>query len=305
MTTPQPKIFLVINPQAGNANQAEELAAALAVHFPAPQWHTEIYETTGEEDVTAIVKAACKNGATLVVAGGGDGTVAEVANGLINSPILLGILPLGTGNDLGRILNIPLEMEPALAVLAGEHTIIPIDALKVDERYFLSNVSVGLTPTIMQETQPADKKRFGRLAYFWTTFKQSSLFQLNRYRLTIDGRALNVRASEILISNTTLLKELPHLFGSPPELTDRQLEIYLVTASTVGHYLKLFWHLIRHPGKPAPKFVHLTAKQTVTIESLGRARLTQADGEVLGHTPVTVELIPKAIQVIMPIPQSE
>ncbi len=94
------KVFAVFNPEAGNADQSDEIRSALASHFTQPQWTTEIYEMTGKEDVPAICRAACERGASLVVAAGGDGTVVGVANGLVHSRVPLGILPLGTGNDL-------------------------------------------------------------------------------------------------------------------------------------------------------------------------------------------------------------
>src|SRR5512136_2869103 len=100
------KVFVVFNPKAGKEDQADEVRAALASHFTPPHWTPEIYETTGKEDenIAAICRAACARGAALVISAGGDGTLAGVGNGLVNSPVPLGILPLGAGNDLARIL---------------------------------------------------------------------------------------------------------------------------------------------------------------------------------------------------------
>jgi hypothetical protein len=101
------KVIVVFNPTAGKVDQADEVRAALASHFTAPQWATEIYETTGpaDEDVAALCRAACEKGAGLVIAGGGDETLVGVASGLVHSPVPLGILPLGTGNGLARALK--------------------------------------------------------------------------------------------------------------------------------------------------------------------------------------------------------
>jgi diacylglycerol kinase (ATP) len=298
------KIFVVFNPVAGNAADADLVREALAKYFPQPRWAAEIYETTGKEDVAAICCDACKRGASMVVSAGGDGTLVGVANGLVNGDVPLGILPLGTGNDLARILNIPLKLEDALSVLAGENTTIKVDALKVGDRFFLSNVSVGITPHMMGETKPEQKKRFGRLAYIWTAITHSSLFQLHRYSLTIDGQRQSVNASEVIVSNTTMLESLPQLFGPPENLNDGKLEVYLITARTLRDYLRMLVDLLL-PGKQAAELFHIGVKENILIESRGRSRLVQADGEVIGHTPVKVELAPKAVQVIMPKPQPE
>jgi diacylglycerol kinase family enzyme len=237
---------------------------------------------------------------SLVIAAGGDGTVCAAANGLIQSRVPLGILPLGTGNGLARVLGIPLNLDQALEVLSGEHVIIGADALRVGERHFFLNVSAGISPQMMSETKSEQKKRFGRLAYVWTMIKRSSIFQLRRYQLTIDDRIQWVNASEILISNTTLLDKPPHVFGPPETLNDGRLEVYLVTAHSLGDYLRLFWEVFSRPGQPAAKLQHLAANRCVSIQSAGHPRLLQADGEVIGHTPVEVELIPTAIHLIRP-----
>ncbi len=295
------KVFVVINPKAGKENQGDEVRTALAHYFTADLWTSEIYETTGKEDVAAVCRAACERGATLVIAAGGDGTLVGVANGLVNSPVPLGILPLGTGNDLARALLIPLKLDEAMQLMVSDHVVKEVDALQVGKRYFFSNVSVGITPEMMSDTKPADKKIFGRLAYVLAMLKRSSIFQLQRYTLTINGQPQSIRAAEVMISNTTLLVKPPFLFGPPETLDDGQLEIYLVTARTLGDYIRLVWDLFRRPGKSAAKLSHLAATHKVRIEA-DRSHLVQADGELIGNTPVEVQLVPKAIHLIMPKP---
>src|SRR5712691_10870188 len=92
-------VYIVFNPTAGSATDAQPVRDALAKHFAAPQWACEVYETTGkkDEDIPALCRAAVKKGTDIVVAAGGDGTLVGVANGLIHSNVPLGILPLGTG----------------------------------------------------------------------------------------------------------------------------------------------------------------------------------------------------------------
>jgi diacylglycerol kinase (ATP) len=302
MDNSRQKAFVVFNPKAGREDEAVELRSALTRHFTSPRWTVEIYETTGKEDVTAICRVACEKGASLVISAGGDGTLVGVANALVHSQVPLGVLPLGTGNRLARILSVPLKLDEAVQLLAGDHTVIEIDALKVGDRYFLSNVSVGMSPEIMNETKSAQKKRFGRLAYVLTTVKRSSLFHLRRYTLTIDGQAQRKRASEVLISNTKLLEKEDFLFGPPENLSDGQFEVYLVSAHTLGDYVRLVWDLFRRPGQPAAKLYHWESQHSIRIDADRTSQLVQADGEVIGHTPVEIQMVPKAIHVIMPKP---
>ena len=304
MDHPTPKVFIVLNPTAGKEVQATEVRSALARYFPPPQWRTEIYETTGKEDLPSLVRTACKQGARLVVAAGGDGTLVDVANGLVNGNVPLGILPLGTGNDLARSLGVPLTIDGALQLLAGDHDVVEIDALKVRDRFSFSNVSVGISPLMMNETSSEAKKRFGLPAYFWTLIKRPSILRMRAYVVTIDGRLRRIRASEILLSNSTLLVESPNFFGPLDTLQDGQMDAYFVTADA-GSRLSAasLGRSPPRPGQTASKLRHvagMTGKGTNCRRSL--SRLVQADGEVIGHTPVEIELIPRVIKVIAPKP---
>lgn len=298
------KVYVVFNPVAGNAAQADTVREALKKHFAPPQWDCEIYETTGkkDEDIPALCRAAVKKGAKLVISAGGDGTVVGVANGLIHSDIPMGILPLGTGNDLARILEVPLELEAALDVLSGENEVVELDTLNANGCYYLSNVSVGITPEMMGGTKSEQKKRFGRLAYIWTMFKQSKIFDMRHYRLTIDGQLQRVNAVEIMISNSTLLETPTQLFGSLDTLKDGKIEVYWLKAKSWRDYLQLAWDLIRHPGQSASKMTHVEAKNNIRIEAVRHSQLVQADGEVISQTPVDVRLERKALRVIKPKP---
>lgn len=300
MNNSNQKVFAVCNSAAGQAN-VDQIHSALQSHFAEPEWTLEIYQATGKEDLAAISRDACKRGAALVIAAGGDGTVVGVANGLVKSQVPLGILPMGTGNGLARALNIPLELEKAVELLAGKPTLLQIDALQVGERYFFSNVSVGISPRLMKETTSTQKRRFGVLAYIWTMLKCSSIFQLHHYTVTIDDRPpQRVRAAEILISNIRLLDKPLRVFDSAETICDGQLNAYLVTARNFREYVRLIWSLFRHPGQSAPRLYHLFAQKSIRIETNPHPRLVQADGEVIGHTPVEVKLLPKAINIIVP-----
>ena len=292
-------LFLVLNPAAGHSRR-DEIMVRLESTFTAPQWQLEVYEITGSEDVAAVTRTARERGANLVVAAGGDGTVLTVANGLINSQVPLGILPLGTGNGLARGMNIPLNLDGALNLLTGEHSVMPIDTLKVNQTYYVLDVSAGISPQLMRDTKTELKKRFGRLAYFWTALRRTNLFRVRRYRLTIDGAFYSLLATEVMIANGTLLEAPTATIGPPETFTDKQLEVYVLTARNLLDYLRLGWAVLRRAPRAAPVVRHFPVKHFVRLDARRRSHLVQADGEVIGHTPITVELIPDALHVIVP-----
>ena len=296
------KVFVAFNAAAGKEGQADEVRVALTSRFTPPRWTLEIYEVTGKEDLAAVCRAACEQGASIVIAAGGDGTLVGAANGLVHGRVPLGILPLGTGNDLARTLLIPLKLDEAVELIAGDHAVMEVDALQVGERYFFSIVSLGISSAMINDTTSANKKIFGRLAYFLSEFKRSRIFRLKRYTLTLDGQPRSIRAAEVLIANTTLLQKPREVFGPPETLNDGQLEVYIITAHHFGDYLRLLWDLFIRPGTHSAKYSHWAGKQSVRIESIRRPTLVQADGEMIGHTPVEIKMVPKAIPIIIPKP---
>jgi YegS/Rv2252/BmrU family lipid kinase len=294
------RAFIVLNPIAGHAS-AEEIRSAFERFLIDRGWTCEVYETTGEEDVAEIARSACKEGYDLIVAAGGDGTVAGVVNGLVHSAIPLGIVPVGTGNGLARALGIPLEVESAIELLAGENRVIQIDALQVGEEFYILNVSAGISGKAMRKTEPEQKRRFGMLAYVRTILQEALGFRPRPFRLQVDGLNLHVRATEILVSNGALLKESPLPLGSPDSYSDGQFDVYIITARTALDYIKILWDLILKPVEDNPDLHNIVVKKNIRIESLGPPQPVQADGESIGQTPVEIQVAVGAVRVIAPV----
>jgi YegS/Rv2252/BmrU family lipid kinase len=299
------RVDVLVNPKSGHAVPLDHVRDVLERRFPSSDWKCKIHELDNGSDVTELARKACKKGASLVVAAGGDGTVGKVANGLVKSDVPLGILPLGTGNDLARALHVPLDLEGAADLLAGKQTVTEIDAMKVGQQYFFSNVSAGVSAQMMDGTSSREKKRFGPLAYIWTLLNHSSSLRLRSYSLTIDGQRHLLRASEVLISNATLLDNPGHVFGPVPTLRDGKLEIYAVSADNTREYVGLLWDLFRSASYNAAQLHHWEAEKRCELDVCDGKQLVQADGRIIGQTPVEIRIVPKALSVIMPIVPEE
>jgi diacylglycerol kinase (ATP) len=298
------RIYVVLNPIAGNAG-SEDIHQILEDRFSGEHFEYEVYETTGNENLAEITRHACGRNMDLVVAAGGDGTVAGVVNGLIEQDVPLGILPLGTGNGLARALHIPLDAKDAVSLLAGEHCIRPIDAMRVGDHYYILNVSVGISAKAMATTPPETKQRFGILAYVGTILQEALRFRIPGYILTLDGRQMQVRASEILVSNVSLLENPPDPLGPPEKFQDGELDVYIITARNLSNYLTMLWGLFTKPKEKKQHLNHIRVRQSIEIDSTGTPQPTQGDGEKIGHTPIEVHLTPKALKVVVPKEQEE
>ena len=292
-----PLAYIVINPVAGISRPQDIRAAVEKVLKPAG-WKLVYYETNGAEDLPAVVRAALAgHHPDLVVAAGGDGTLSGVAAGLAGSGIPMGILPAGSWNALARNLEIPGAHEEAARLWLGDHELQPLDGIRVGERMYFLNVGVGISSRLMS-TSREGKRFLGGLAYIRTLIAELTGLSMRRYRVTVDGRVTKVRAVEVMAVSASLggVGELrSHRVFHPG---DGKLEICAIRAKTFGQGVMVILGFIAgRRGKQAGILYH-RAVQSFTITT--RRRLpVQADGEVVGWTPLEGEVVPHAVRVIV------
>jgi YegS/Rv2252/BmrU family lipid kinase len=292
------QVFVVLNPSAGRADVAR-LRELLAGQLDEHGWMYDTHEMTGDEDVAAIVRDACTRGADLVIAAGGDGTVASVVNGVWQSNASIGILPAGTGNLLARAMSIPTAIEAALDLIVGDHALQALDLMQIGEQVFVLDVSAGLSARAMRDTPPEQKKRFGVLAYLWPMVRDLIRLRRRDFNLTVDGRPFQVRASEILVTNGAFLDQPPFPYGPPEGFNDQQFTVNILAARNLPDYARLLWGLARGSWKGQTALHTLTMREHITIEAVRQQQPVQADGESIGSTPVTVQLVPSGVRVLV------
>lgn len=292
------RVVAVMNPKAGSA-AGDAIRKALGECFAGGESRLEIYETRDGEDLGAVVRDRVARGADLVIAAGGDGTVSAVADALAGSGTPMGILPMGTANVLARELEVPLDLDAAARLIASDHRLATIDAMRVGGRHYLTQVGVGLDALMIRDTPTAQKKRFGKLAYLWVALKHLLGFQPRRFVIEVDGKAKKARASQVIVANVGTLGQPPFRWGPDIRPDDGTLDVCVSKARTLLHYLGLFWHVVtrRHRADPNVRYLH--ARRSIAITTRHPLPV-QADGEVIGETPVRIEAAPGAVRVIVP-----
>jgi YegS/Rv2252/BmrU family lipid kinase len=292
------KAFIVLNPIAGHA-EPDIARRAFKQTLEDANWAYELYETTGNECVADIVSAALERDFDLVIAAGGDGTVSSVADALVCTGIPLGIVPMGTGNALAYDLGIPADLDKALGLLAGEHTTQRVDAMQIGDRYAVLNISAGVGSLTMRDTNYSSKRRFGVVAYLLTGLKKLLGFQPCRFTLSIDGQRRQVRASEIVVANSGSLGQVGLALGHQIRTNDGRLDVCVVRARTIFGYLSLLWSVILGQTRHDPHMRCFSGVQRITVDAQ-KLLPVQADGEIVGRTPVRVEVMLGAVTVIVP-----
>ena len=308
VTGKRTRAFAVLNPRSGSVTVLD-VRKAINDHLSGAD--VEIHEVAEGDDLPSIIRDALARGCDPIVAAGGDGTVSTVADVLVGTEAHLVVLPLGTANVLARELGIPVDIGAACKLgghcmspgsLAGKlHDVVKLDAMKIKGRHYLTQVGVGIDALMIRDTTTAHKRRFGRLAYLWTGLKSLAGYQPRRFTITIDDRTIVVKASQVLVANTGMMGQPPFRWGPDIRSDDGKLNLCIVRARNLGDYTKLALRVVtgRHRSKSL-NVRYEVAERSIIIDTKHHLPV-QADGEIIGDTPIRVEVIPGALRVVVPI----
>jgi len=297
----KPKTYVVLNPVAG-VSEPGTVRGKIESAFQERDIPVEIYETTGQkgEDIRQLVRDAVKQGFKLFISAGGDGTLSSVIDGLVGTEIPLVIIPTGTWNALARALDIPLQIDPAIALIFQEHKIQTIDAMDVNGKYFVLSVSAGIGALAMRDVEREDKRRLGKFADLRKAVAELLEFRAYLFEVKIDGKLTKFRASELMVANTSILGIKALQLDPGIRMDDGKLNVCRIYANNLTDYLKLGISMFRGDQKRNWNVLCVEALQEVEIRSQERLP-AQGDGELIGHLPITVKIRPKAIQIVTPV----
>ena len=297
-TSHHPTAFIVLNPVAGIGN-AGLLERAIESRFHHFGWTTRIHLTQPDEDTPAIVAAELARGVDLVVAAGGDGTVASVSAGMAHSHVPLGILPTGTWNAIARNLKLPFTVFRAIQLMVGDHNIKKLVLMEVGDSLHAMNLSMGISVNMIKGSSREEKRKFGIIAYLTNLFKQVVGWKLNRYTIDADGVRYRGRASEIFVANYGMMgiAAIEKRLNVIPD--DGKVDLLILRPRTFLDLPALIWQALIKREKRAPKYREISAVKTLTIRTTPPMQV-QADGDLIGVTPIKITVIPRAVRVIVP-----
>jgi diacylglycerol kinase family enzyme len=263
----------------------------------------DVREIAAGADIDAVVAAARAGRPDVVVAGGGDGTVSAVAAGLVDSDIVLGVLPLGTLNHFAKDLGIPLELEAAAqAILAGRTA--RIDVGEVNGRVFVNNSSLGLYPQIVRHRE-RQQRRLGRgkwPALLWATWAALRRYAFLNVTLRIDGVEHSRRTPFVFIGNNEYRMEGFSIGERSGSLCDGRLSVYYTHRAGRWRLLMLALRALVGRLTQARDF-EIALTDTFVIESRHRMLRVATDGEISEmRPPLRYRIRPSSLQVALPAP---
>ena len=287
-------VALLCNPSAGGGRAArvlpevEDELRRLGVAF-----HTA--STRDLDDAHALATAAASAGEAVVTLGG-DGLAGSVAGALRALPgSVLGVLPGGRGNDLVRALRIPREPRAACAVVAAGRT-RPLDLGDVGGRTFVGIASLGFDSDANRIANEAPA-RLGSLVYVYGALRALAAWKPARFELRLDGEPLEFSGYSVAAANA------PGYGGGMLMAPEALLDDGLFDVALTGHLPKRRFLMVlpkvfkgTHVHEPAYRMVRA---REVRVDA-DRPFVLYADGDPIGETPVTIRIVPAAIEVLAP-----
>jgi diacylglycerol kinase (ATP) len=290
---------MIFKPTAGTTDQGaaqlKEIEERLRAHGIVAE---SVLKTSGKQ-VRAIAKEAADSKAELLLVAGGDGTIEDAAAQLIGSKTTLGIIPIGTMNNLARALGIPLEIEDACALL-GMGLTREIDAGQVQTNatahvdYFLESAGVGLSAIAIPAGQAAEK-------HHWHLLPNAlrKLFSSQPANLSVeldDGQVIDAKSEVVTVSNSPLLGD-NILIAPDAKMDDGLLDIAIYAG--MGKTDLLGYFMAASKGKRAPD-------TRVVIHRARHVRIS-SDHPLDGHSDkdviedkqvLDIQIVPKALRVV-------
>lgn len=288
------RALLIVNPGARRASAGQSRATDA---FGRAGVACEVIRTSAPGHATEIARTRASD-FDAVFTLGGDGTAMEVMTAMARSGPPVGILPGGTGNVLARSFGIPLRIERAVpALLRGREALIDLGRLD-DGRHFAIGVGVGLDEKMIAGASKAMKRRAGVIAYVWSATVALLRMQKFSVRLTVDGKVYEREAASVMIANLgDVLGGLLH-FGDGILHDDGLLQACVYSPRNLRDAFRIFYRMSRGTAHTDRCVLCIPGREFL-LETVP-VRRAQADGELLGETPLAVHVEPNAARLLLP-----
>lgn len=292
------RVDVIIN--MGSGTPGKEAAAERVTEYLTSRGMEARVELVRTPDgLPAAVERAAAGDAEIVVAGGGDGTIATVASGVLDTPKVLGVLPLGTFNYFAQRIGVPLDLDGALEVIAAGTTSKAMSVGEVNGRVFLNNSSIGLYPAVLKQRETT-YRRIGRsqaAAYLSAAFVLIQPPAFLNLQLTADGTPL-VRRTPLLFVGCN-----PHqmaTFGIPGYecIEDGRLAMYITRPMSAPQFWRLALRGLFRGLYGAKELEILCARELQVTLRRKRVRVAM-DGEIVRlQSPLRYRLRENALRVL-------
>ena len=286
-------ILVVANPMA-RRNTPQLLSDLRAVSPDDVDW--QIVETSPTALRFGDLEREARE-ASVVIAVGGDGTVTEALTAIGNAETPIAILPGGSTNVIAKELATPNDPQDLARLIFGNHVIRTIDAALCNGRTFLHMAGAGFDSRIFDHTSPELKRRVGWFAYL-PSAAQSLRLPPARFHVETESATFDLTSPMVLVANGAGIIR-PSLYVFPGiSSNDGWLDLIAVTATHAPAIASVLARFASRSMDRSPHILHARAKR-IRIES-DPSMPVQVDGDVVGSTPVDIEILPGRARLMVP-----
>jgi YegS/Rv2252/BmrU family lipid kinase len=302
------KWLVIVNPNAGNGkgkkdwNRISELLNEKGLPFA-------VKFTEKKGHAIEISLEGIKTGFRKIITVGGDGTLNEVVNGILltdaclTTDILLAMIPVGTGNDWGKMFGIPPDYKKAIEIIRDNKIMLHdvglvsfYDGTVQKKRYFINIAGLGFESVVVRKSNiQKDKGHSGKLIYFYNLLMSLLSYKNTKAQLIVDGETINADVFSLNVGNGRYcgggMRQTPDALPD-----DGVLDVTVINGMgkfEIIRNLKILYDgtILSHPKVDGYKCKNIKV-------SSGSLLYVEADGESLGHTPAEFSIIPSAINIV-------
>lgn len=290
---------LIFNPVAGQGNPEQDLETIESLLIP--DIELAVITTTAESDPGQLATEAIANGAELIIASGGDGTLSAVAAALMNTGIPLGVISRGTANAFANALDLPTAIPEACAtILAGDTRVV--DMARCNGLPMVLLAGIGFEAETVDLADRETKNRLGMLAYVLAGLRQVSSFKPFEVEIELEDKIIAVSALAITIANAAPVTSILAQGSAGVIFDDGLLDLTIIAPATpliaIATAFDLLSSTLRGEASGRADVGFLRAKRfKVTTNPPQKVVI---DGEVIGTTPIDVECIPGGLTIFAP-----
>lgn len=286
-------IQVIVNPGSGRPKPI--LHTLNQVFRPAGiDWDISLTQASG--DAERFTREAVDNGVDRIAAFGGDGTVMEVARGVMGSEVPMAILPGGTANLMSVELGIPKDLTRAAEIAANEDSPIKeIDVGEIGGTYFLLRVGLGIAAQKVEIADREMKDKYGILAYSIASLKAMKDANPVKYNFILDGEEIEAEGVTCLVDNAGNFGVSGFSASKDISVSDGLLDVILVRDRSFQSFVAVGKGVLESTPS-TDSYYHWQAKE-IQIEA-DPPQSIQVDGEVGWQTPVSITVVPDAVRIL-------
>jgi diacylglycerol kinase (ATP) len=291
------KALSIINPAAGKG-KALEVWRGLQPELQNILFDLDWQLTSCQGDATAIAKDAAAQGYELIISCGGDGTLNEIVNGIVGSPVALAVIPAGSGNDFARSLGLPKDPQEAVRIIAAGHK-SPIDLGLINGRCFLNMAGLGFDADVAHRI---NGKRIlqGQTAYLAAVLQTLAVYKSYHVEIVIDEQKITEEAILVSVGNGRYVGGgfclLPRA-----SLADGLLDVMVVRKTTRIDIIKNLPALYKGAHEKHPKCSFYRGREVIIrLIKPGNQGYAQVDGQEFSDFPLRIAVMPQALEVLVP-----